>query len=81
MELARLIARNAVLTMATNAILHSQRSIKEGCAMSSRLVFSLLIVSMSIVMVWAFRPAPTALTGYSASPKAAQADQTDSIPR
>ncbi|WP_457587890.1 hypothetical protein [Ensifer canadensis] len=33
--------------------------------MSNRLVFSLLFVSMSILLVWAFRPATTMFTGSS----------------
>ncbi|QRY66232.1 hypothetical protein JVX98_03890 (plasmid) [Ensifer sp. PDNC004] len=49
--------------------------------MSNRLVFSLLIVSFSILMVWAFRPAPTIFTGHDESPpKTAQAEKTDRIP-
>lgn len=42
--------------------------------MSKRLVlFSLLVVSMSILLVWAFRPATTMFTG------SAQTTQSDSL--
>ncbi|RDL51321.1 hypothetical protein BLJAPNOD_02454 [Ensifer sp. M14] len=41
--------------------------------MSNRLVFSLLIVTMSILLVWAFRPAPVTFTG------SAPTTQSDSL--
>ncbi|RAS03239.1 hypothetical protein SAMN05216459_12626 [Ensifer sp. OV372] len=49
--------------------------------MSSRLVFSLLIASVGILMVWAFRPAPTIFTGYETPPSAAKTDRIDAVPR
>lgn len=49
--------------------------------MSNRLMFSLAIVSMSILMVWAFRPAPTIFTGYETPPSATKTDRLDSVPR
>lgn len=67
--------------MATNAISIHSAPIKEESAMSSRLVFALLIASMGIVMVWAFRPAPTIFTGYETPPSATKSDRIDSVPR
>ncbi len=49
--------------------------------MSSRLVLSLLIASMGIIVVWAFRPAPTIFTGYETPPSAAKTDRIGSVPR
>ncbi|OOG67595.1 hypothetical protein B0E45_23415 [Sinorhizobium sp. A49] len=62
------------LTTATNAAtrIHSAPNMEEG-AMSNRLVFSLLIVTMSILLVWAFRPAPVTFTG------SAPTTQSDSL--
>ncbi|KOF12853.1 hypothetical protein AC244_33120 [Ensifer adhaerens] len=63
------------LTTATNAAtcIHSAPTMEES-AMSKRLVlFSLLVVSMSILLVWAFRPATTMFTG------SAQTTQSDSL--
>lgn len=40
--------------------------------MSKRLVFSLLLVAMSIVLVWAFRPPPAIFTGREVAPTAQQ---------
>lgn len=45
--------------------------------MSNRLVFSLLLVAMSIVLVWAFRPAPVMFTGYEVAPTAQQRPQPE----
>lgn len=62
------------LTTATNAAtcIHSAPNMEEG-AMSTRLVFSLLIVTMTILLVWAFRPATIMFTG------AAPTTQSDSL--
>lgn len=51
--------------------------VKEECAMSNRLMFSLAIVSMGILMLWAF----TSLTDYETPPSATKTDRLDSVPR
>lgn len=45
--------------------------------MSNRLVFSLLLVAMSIVLVWAFRPPPVIFSGYEVAPAAQQRPQPE----
>ncbi|KQU81834.1 hypothetical protein ASD02_34865 [Ensifer sp. Root1252] len=62
------------LTTATNAVarIHSAPNMEEG-AMSNRLVFSLIIVTTSILLVWAFRPATIMFTG------SAQTTQSDAL--
>lgn len=49
--------------------------------MSNRLIFSFAIVCIGILMVWAFRPAPTIFTGYETSPSATKTDRLDSVPQ
>ncbi|MDK1489705.1 hypothetical protein QN219_06485 [Sinorhizobium sp. 7-81] len=47
--------------------------------MSYRLVFSVILVTISIMVVWAFRPEPTIFTGYKTPPTADQINQSDRL--
>ncbi|MGO4625144.1 hypothetical protein AB4Z34_34575 [Ensifer sp. 2YAB10] len=64
--------------MTTNAGFRIQSAPKvENSAMSNRLVFSLLLVAMSIVLVWAFRPPPVIFSGHEVAPAAQQRPQPE----